>query len=188
MLTADERVRKHDGGAPPATYRRRQPQADFRGLDLAANYDELGRFVTTKLHGEFQAYGLDLSTFLVENISLPPQVEEALDKRSAMGVIGDLSRYTQYEAAGAMRAAAENPAGGGGEGIGLGVGLAMGQKMAQAIGGAGGGPPALPGAGPRYYIGVGGANNTDSNRYDLRVRFYSTPKTCAAASSPDLGI
>ena len=132
-------------------------------LDLAANYDELGRFCTEKLHDEFAEYGLDLNTFLVENISLPPNVEKALDKRTEMGVIGDMSRFTQYQAATAMEEAAKNPSGGGGEGLGMGMGLAMGHKMAESLGGGGGGgpaaggaPPPLPAAGPSFYIGVDG--------------------------------
>jgi membrane protease subunit (stomatin/prohibitin family) len=135
-------------------------------LDLAANYDELGRFATDRLHKEFESYGLDLSKFLVENISLPPQVEKALDKRSEMGIVGDLARFTQYQAATSLETAAANPGGGAGEGVGMGMGFAMGQKMAEAIsaGGATGGaaaasrgaPPPLPSTAPRYYMGVGG--------------------------------
>ncbi|MBI4600467.1 MAG: SPFH domain-containing protein [Planctomycetes bacterium] len=127
-------------------------------LDLAASYDELSRFANDQLSKDFGAYGLDLSKFLVENISLPPQVEQALDRRTEMGVVGDLGRYTQYQAARAMEAAAANPSGGGGEGIGIGMGLAMGQKMAEALAGGAprGAPPPLPGSAPRYFLGVGG--------------------------------
>ena len=126
-------------------------------LDLASNYDELGRFATERLYREFNQYGLDLSKFLVENISLPPQVEKALDRRSEMGVVGDLSRFTQYQAAAALETAAANPAGGGGEGIGLGMGFAMAQKMVDSLGVTGrGGPPPLPVSTPRYYLGVEG--------------------------------
>lgn len=139
-------------------------EAKIPVLDLAANYDELGRFVAERLHKEFEDYGLDLSQFLVENISLPPQVEKALDKRSEMGVLGDLARYTQFQAANALEAAAANPGGGGGEGIGLGMGLAMGQKMAEAMGAGGGAagatqrpaPPPIPAQAPRYFLGIGG--------------------------------
>src|SRR5262245_35317840 len=59
-------------------------------LDLAANYEELSRFANDQLAKEFGHFGLDLSKFLVENISLPPQVEQALDRRTEMGVVGDL--------------------------------------------------------------------------------------------------
>jgi membrane protease subunit (stomatin/prohibitin family) len=137
-------------------------------LDLAANYDELGRFSADRLHKEFEKYGLDLTTFLVENISLPPQVEKALDKRTEMGVVGDLSRFTQYQAATALETAAANPSGGAGEGIGMGMGFAMASRMADSFaagggaaagsvaGGARAGPPPLPSSTPRYYLGIGG--------------------------------
>lgn len=134
-------------------------------LELAANYDELGRFSTDRLHKEFERYGLDLTTFLVENISLPPQVEKALDKRTEIGLVGDLNRFTQYQAATALEAAAANPSGGAGEGIGMGMGFAMASRMADAfVGGGGpaaaagarGAPPPLPASAPRYYLGVGG--------------------------------
>ena len=102
-------------------------------LDLAANYDELGNFITQKIQPEFTAYGLDVLQMLVENISLPPEVETALDKRTSMGIIGDLSRYTQFQAAEALSAAANNPTGGAGEGIGMGMGFAMAQNLGQNL-------------------------------------------------------
>jgi hypothetical protein len=100
----------------------------------------------------------------VENISLPPQVEKALDKRTEMGLVGDMNRFTQYQAATAIETAAANPAGGGSaDAMVLGAGVAMGQKMAEAIspraptGGPGGGaPPPLPATAPRYFLGLGG--------------------------------
>ncbi|OWY24080.1 SPFH domain-containing protein [Sphingobacteriales bacterium UPWRP_1] len=102
-------------------------------LDLAASYDDLSKFVHTKISPEFEAYGLDLTKFLIENVSLPPEVEAALDKRSSMGIIGDLSKYMQYQTAEAMEKAAENPSGGANEGIGLGVGLGMVNQMMQQM-------------------------------------------------------
>src|SRR5262245_46029358 len=68
-------------------------------LDLAGNYDELGQFVTERLKPEFVAYGLELHNLLVENISLPPEVEQALDKRTSMGVVGNLDAYTRFQTA-----------------------------------------------------------------------------------------
>ena len=81
-------------------------------LDLAANYDELGGFITQRIQDEFKVYGLELTKMLVENISLPPAVEAALDKRTSMGVIGNLQQYTQYQTAEAIREAAQNESGG----------------------------------------------------------------------------
>ncbi len=98
-------------------------------LDLASNYDELGKFITTRIQPDFDTFGLHVVNLLVENISLPPEVEAALDKRSSMGIIGNLSAYTQYQTANAMEAAAKNPGGAAGGGMGLGAGFAMGQQM-----------------------------------------------------------
>ncbi|MEZ5021892.1 MAG: SPFH domain-containing protein [Chitinophagales bacterium] len=104
-------------------------QSKIPVLEMAANYDQLSRFIKNKIETEIGLYGIELTSLLIENISLPPKVEEALDKRSSMGVIGDLSKYTQYQAAEAMEHAAKNPSGGAGEGIGMGIGFAMAQQM-----------------------------------------------------------
>ena len=97
-------------------------------LDLAASTEKLGQFVTGRIAPEFVNYGLELTTLLVENISLPTEVEQALDRRSSMGRVGDLARYTQFQAAEAMRAAAANP-GAAGAGIGVMVGTALGAQV-----------------------------------------------------------
>ena len=102
-------------------------------LDLAANYDELGEFVTNKIRQDFGNYGLEVTKMLVENISLPEAVEAALDKRSSMGVIGDLHKYTQFQAAQAMEETAKNPNGMAGGGMGMGMGFAMANQMGQAM-------------------------------------------------------
>ncbi|MEM6647591.1 MAG: SPFH domain-containing protein [Bacteroidota bacterium] len=102
-------------------------------LDLAANYDELGVFIADRIRPEFAGYGIEITSMLVENISLPPAVEEVLDKRTSMGIVGDLSKYTQFQAAQAMEAAAKNPGGEASAGIGMGMGFGMANQMAQAM-------------------------------------------------------
>ena len=131
-------------------------------LDLAANYSELGQAVLAVIGPQVAEYGLEVTTFLVENISLPEEVEKALDKRTSMGVIGDLGAYTRFQAANAMEAAANNPSGGGAsEGMGLGMGFAMAQQMAGAMSPAAQ-PPAAPGGPPplpqqaQFYAGFDG--------------------------------
>jgi membrane protease subunit (stomatin/prohibitin family) len=111
-------------------------ESKIAALDLAAHYDELGGVLRNKLDQEFKSFGLDLTKFVIENISLPPEVEAAMDKRTSMGVIGDVNRYTQFQAADAMRDAAQNPGGGAGLGAGLGAGFAVGNAMAGALGNA----------------------------------------------------
>lgn len=102
-------------------------------LDMAANYDELGDIMCQRINPEFADYGIGLQKFLIENISLPPAVEEAIDKRSAMSAVGDLSQYAQYQAATAMEQAAKNPGGDAGAGIGMGMGFAMANQMANSF-------------------------------------------------------
>ena len=109
-------------------------ESKIAALDLASNYDELGTFVRGKLNEDFKSMGLELLKFVIENISLPQEVEAAMDKRTSMGVLGDAGRYTQFQAADAMRDAAQNPSGGGaGTGVGLGAGFALGNAMAGAM-------------------------------------------------------
>src|SRR3954454_9687249 len=74
-------------------------ESKIAALDLASNYDELSQFARNKMGEEFKSYGLELTKFFVENISLPPEVEAAMDKRTSMGVIGDVGRYAQFQAA-----------------------------------------------------------------------------------------
>ncbi|MFN0060653.1 MAG: SPFH domain-containing protein [Planctomycetota bacterium] len=128
-------------------------------LDLAASYkdlsDQLRRNVVERVDDE---YGLDIPALQIVNISFPEEVEKALDKRTSMGVIGDLGRYQQYQMANAMTAAAANPGGGGGgaaEGMGLGMGYVMAQQMARNMGGIGAAPmmpPAPPPVAQPWYI------------------------------------
>jgi membrane protease subunit (stomatin/prohibitin family) len=113
-------------------------------LDLAANYEQLGQFVTGRIAPEFANYGLELTKLLVENVSLPPEVEQALDRRTSMGIVGDLRKYTQFQAAEAMRTAAANPGGDAGAGVGMGMGMAMAKQIGEAIAGEAAAAPATP--------------------------------------------
>ena len=108
-------------------------QSKIPALDLAANYEELGQFALNNLAPRFVSLGLKLETFVVENISLPQEVEQAMDRRTSMGVVGDLGKYTQYQAAEAIRDAAQNEGGAAGMGAGLGAGMAMGQVFQNAV-------------------------------------------------------
>jgi membrane protease subunit (stomatin/prohibitin family) len=102
-------------------------------LDLASQYKELGEVIRGKINEDFKTYGLEVSKFYVENVSLPPEVEAALDKRASMGAIGNVDQYMKFQAADAFRDAAQNE-GGGGMGVQLGAGFAMGNQMVNAFG------------------------------------------------------
>jgi membrane protease subunit (stomatin/prohibitin family) len=102
-------------------------------LDMAANQEAFGAALKERLAPAFAGFGLALDNFVVQNISLPEELEKALDARIGMGVVGDLSRFTQYQVATSIPLAAQNEGGVAGAGAGLGAGLAMGQAMAQAM-------------------------------------------------------
>src|SRR5438046_4899410 len=89
-------------------------ESKIAALDLASNYDELGRFAREKLQNEFKSLGLELTKFVVENISLPQEVEAAMDQRTQMGVLGEMGKYRQFQAGQGMREGAENQEGGAG--------------------------------------------------------------------------
>jgi membrane protease subunit (stomatin/prohibitin family) len=103
-------------------------------LDLAANQEELAGQLRGRLTHAFETLGLELATFVVESISLPEELQKALDARIGMGMVGDMQRYTQYQVASNIATAAENEGGVAGIGAGLGAGVAMGQAMTQALG------------------------------------------------------
>ncbi|AGT07695.1 SPFH domain-containing protein [Paracoccus aminophilus] len=98
-------------------------------LDMAGNTQELGGLVAKAIAPTISQYGLTLPEFYIENISLPDEVEKMLDKRTSMGIVGDLNRFGQYAASEAMLNASTQP-GGMGAGLGAGMGAAMGMGMA----------------------------------------------------------
>jgi membrane protease subunit (stomatin/prohibitin family) len=157
-------------------------ESKIAALDLASNYDELGKFIRVKLNEEFKTFGLELTKFVIENISLPQEVEAAMDKRTSMGVIGDVGRYAQFQAADAMRDAAQNPGGGAGTGVGLGAGFALGNAMAGAMSNAmnqskeGGGAAATPAGVPCSKCGH---QNAPGAKFCTECGAKQGPATCA---------
>jgi membrane protease subunit (stomatin/prohibitin family) len=136
-------------------------EAKIPMLDLAGNYSELGGKIAKVMQPEFDKLGIELATMLVENVSLPPEVEAALDKRTSMGVIGDLNSYTKFQTAEAIRDAAKNP-GAVGTFMGMGMGqMFAGQMVGQnastsaTIGGGPGTPPPLQQSSP-LFVAVNG--------------------------------
>ncbi|MCB1930946.1 MAG: SPFH domain-containing protein [Candidatus Accumulibacter sp.] len=115
-------------------------------IDMAANQDELGRALKGRLDTVFDRYGLVLDSLVVQNVSLPEELQKVLDTRIGMNMIGDLGRYTQYQVASSIPLAAQNEGGIAGIGAGLGAGLGIGQTMSTAMGAAMQAAPAAVGA------------------------------------------
>jgi membrane protease subunit (stomatin/prohibitin family) len=135
-------------------------------LDLAAHQESIGSRLAGVLTEDLTDIGIQVPRFIIENISVPPEVEEALDKRTQMGIVGDLNKYTQFQTANAIEDAADNPGGGAATGMGLGMGMAVAQRMAAGMGQSQAppsGPPPLP-TQDQWYVGVGGQQQ---GPYDL---------------------
>ena len=127
--------------------------ANLPALDLAAKYDELARQLAIEAAGDLAQLGFTTSQVLIENISLPEEVEKAIDKHGAMGAIGNLDGFAKFQAANAMEAAARNP-GGAGQVMGLGVGMGLAGQMAGSLAATTAGPPPLPGK--EWWVGIAG--------------------------------
>ena len=112
-------------------------ESKLSALDLAMNYNELGEQAAAAIVPELGKFGLEVTGFHIENLSLPEEVEKMIDKRTSMGVIGDkIGTFTQYQTAEAIREAAKNPGTAGtfaGAGIGLGAGIGMGGAFADSL-------------------------------------------------------
>lgn len=111
-------------------------ESKISALDLASNYKEFGETVRDCAQEQFNKYGLKIISCTIENLSLPEEVEKALDERTKLGVLEDkMGTYTQMKAANAMEEAAKNTSGGNmaGLGIGLGAGSAVGHMFANNL-------------------------------------------------------
>jgi hypothetical protein len=101
-------------------------------MDLASNYHQLSQYITEKLKDEFSRYGIELTLFLIENISVPQAVEEAIDKRTQMGIVTDLHKYLEFQTAESMTSATGNSTAA--MGASMGVGFAMADKLSKNFG------------------------------------------------------
>jgi len=127
--------------------------ANVAFLDMAANQALMAQQVGKDLSGAFARYGIELDAFNVASVSLPEELQAALDERISAGMKGSLSNdkmsgYTRFQAASSIPLAAQNEGGLAGIGAGLGAGAIVGQAMAQGMAGAFA-PPAAPGATPQ---------------------------------------
>jgi membrane protease subunit (stomatin/prohibitin family) len=116
-------------------------QAKIAALDLAANYRDLSEQLRARVRERIDdEYGLDVPALFIVNVSLPPEVEKALDARTSMGIVGDVGRYQQFQMGNAILAAAQNPGSGLGQGLALGAGFALAGGLGHLA------PGAQPGA------------------------------------------
>ncbi|MCX7087659.1 MAG: SPFH domain-containing protein, partial [Methylococcales bacterium] len=124
-------------------------------LDLAGNYDDLSTFISAKITPEFLEYGLELSNLLVENISLPEEVEKALDKRTSMGIVGNLNDYMRFQAAESM----QNSSGLASAGVEMGMGFSMANELSKSFNASNtqvpNGPPPIPQP-LQFYVAING--------------------------------
>jgi excisionase family DNA binding protein len=114
-------------------------------LDLAARYAELGQALLPLINPAVTSkYGIEISSFIVENVSVPPEVEQAIDQRSSMAAIGNLNDFVKFQMAESMTKGGGEAGGMAGTAAGLGAGLAMGQQMMAAMNTAQATPPVAP--------------------------------------------
>jgi membrane protease subunit (stomatin/prohibitin family) len=107
--------------------------SDLSFLDMAANQTVLGEKIAGRIKPAFSALGLGLDKFVVENVSLPDELQKVFDQRVGMNMVGDLGRYTLYAAAESLDLSAANTSGAAGMGMGLGAGAAVAQVLSNAL-------------------------------------------------------
>ncbi|CAA6816238.1 MAG: Putative virion core protein (lumpy skin disease virus) [uncultured Sulfurovum sp.] len=136
-------------------------------LDMASNYEKFSQYIEEKIAPYFGEYGLQLTKILVENISLPANVEEALDKRSSREITGNLDDNIKYQTGEAL---GSDKGGAMGDMIGMGAGIAIGQNMAESLSKKSldkHTPPPLPERNSTmYYVAI---NEEKEGPYDLRT-------------------
>ncbi len=145
-------------------------------LDMAGHTDELAEMLRKRIAPELAAYGIETPTLLIENVSLPAEVEKVLDKRTSMGIVGDLGKYAQFQAAEAMGEAAAQPGSAMGAAIGMGMGAGLGAQAGAGMAGPWGAAPAQPQAAPPppppppervWHVAENGATRGPFSRADL---------------------
>jgi membrane protease subunit (stomatin/prohibitin family) len=152
-------------------------------LDMAANQGALAEKISETLKPSFTDYGLALDSFVVENLSLPDELQKVLDQRISMNVLGDMGKFTQYQVAQAIPIAAGNEGGGAvGVGAGLGAGVAMGQAMMDAVKQSTSAPAA--GAAPAPAAGTPAANTKFCSECGKPIA--RTAKFCPECGKPQV--
>jgi membrane protease subunit (stomatin/prohibitin family) len=165
------------------------PDAGIPIIDLESKVVQLGETMKARISPAIEALGLELTEVQVQDIGLPAEVEQAIDKAGAMRAIGDMQRYTQYETANSINDAANNPGGLAAAGVGVGMGFGMGGQMAGAMGGMFTGqaqPQTLPGLSTppplpsqvQFYVAVNGQQSGPFDLPALQHMVQSGQLTC----------
>lgn len=102
-------------------------------FDLPQNFDNLSSLIKNNINLDFEGLGLELHDFLINSISVPPEVQKMIDTRSGMTAVGNMDEFMKFQVGQSIEKAAENPSGNAGEGMGLGTGIGMGFMMPQMI-------------------------------------------------------
>lgn len=141
------------------------PQAGIPVIDLEGKVVLLAETIWNRVAPAMEALGLDLTEVQVQDIGLPAEVEQAIDKAGAMAAIGNMQQYTSYETASAIRDAANNPGGLAAAGVAAGIGFGMAGQMGAAVGtlpGEAAPPPPLPPQ-TQFFVAV---NNQQTGPHD----------------------
>jgi excisionase family DNA binding protein len=172
-------------------------------LDVARRYSELGGSLLPLINPVMSAkYGLEISSFIVENVSVPPEVEQAIDKRSSMSAIGNLNDYVKFQMANHLTQPTSS--GAGGMASELAIGLAMAKQISDTMGsastagqsGAAATPSQAPIASPTFdllspgdaakLLGVSEADVLESiNKGDLKAKKIGTAFRISRAALDD---
>ena len=145
-------------------------------LDLASRYDELAAALRSRLAAEWAGYGLELTTLLIENLTLPPEVEAALDRRTAIGLTGDLAAFRTYQEGIALEKAAANPGGSAAAGAGLAMGFGLGERLSPP-------PPPPPSPPPSMPSTPPAAEEGEARGTASAVQRRSPAAACAAPTA-----
>ncbi len=156
-------------------------ESKIPALDIAANYEELSNYALAAINPKLAPLGLTLTSFVIENVSLPEEVEKALDRRTSMGVVGDLDKYTKYQAAEAIREGANNEGGLAGAGVGMGIGAVLSQVMGSTAAGSQAPQAAAAAYCPKCGQGVAAGSKFCPN---CGASLAVAGKTCPACGNP----
>lgn len=129
----------------------------------AANLNELSQAIFNFMKDDFEMYGIDVTRFLIENVSMPDDIKKEIFELSRLNKI-DLNKFAQLKAAKAIEAAANNPSGLAGAGVGMGAGFAMANQFAQGF--TQNTPPPIPPSGVSFFVAL---NNQQAGPFDLET-------------------